>query len=131
MSYDIPSDHSTGPTTCTVHRCGADTNGLCIIARQPIAACHEAFNSSQSSTPGSKTHESPKEEGKAKVEVLKFDPSFMEKAAAYMERNMEAMVRYQRSYAQLQHERYRALISVGFTDQQAIEIICRTSLFGA
>ena len=68
--------------------------------------------------------------GPDKLSVLKFDPSAMEQACAYMERNLEAMTRYQRAYARLQRERFVSLVAVGFTPDQALELICRTSMFG-
>lgn len=65
------------------------------------------------------------------LRALQFDHSDMEKACAYMERNLEAMTRYQRAYARLQRERFVSLVAVGFTPEQALEVICRTSMFGS
>lgn len=64
------------------------------------------------------------------VHLLQFDPSAIEGAAAYLERNLEAMTRYQLAYARLQRERFVSLAAVGFTEEQALEIICRTAMFG-
>jgi len=75
--------------------------------------------------------ENPPPRDPSNLRALQFDPSAMEKACAYMERNLEAMTRYQRAYARLQRERFVSLVAVGFTPEQALEVICRTSMFGS
>jgi hypothetical protein len=55
--------------------------------------------------------------------ALKFDPSKIAAAADWIERNMGDMIRYHVSYARLQRERYVALVSVGFTPEQALELL--------
>lgn len=57
------------------------------------------------------------------VTEMKFNPSKIGAAADYMERNMGEMIRYFGSHARLQRERYTAFLSVGFTENQALELL--------
>lgn len=60
--------------------------------------------------------------------MLKFDPSKIAAASDFIERNMPDILRYQAVFARLQHERYSLLLAVGFTSEQAIELL-KTPMF--
>lgn len=64
-----------------------------------------------------------------KLAELKIDRDNFLAAASFLNRNLEGLIEYHRVLARLNRERYVALLTVGFSEAQALELI-KTPLLG-
>lgn len=136
MGYDIPPDHSTGPSNCDTRQLLCGAHSLPADAAGNCYKCREDQRKNTSNVNAAPNHERPETppappKEKSNLHLLNFDPSSIEAAADFLERNLVGLVRYNLMWARVQRERFSALVAVGFTPEQALELINATNLMGA